>query len=57
MKIIRILAFASGLLLTAGAVVGLFDPLMGEILGLCGFTILLFIIAAVLIVAAAERGY
>ena len=57
MKKIYILAFISGLLMTAGMVVGLFAPFLGEVLGICGVMIPLMIFIAVLFVAMAERGY
>lgn len=57
MKTIYILAFISGLLMTAGMVVGLFAPFLGEVLGIIGVMIPLMIFIAVLFVSMAERGY
>lgn len=52
-----LLAYIVGFLLFAGTVASLFAPFLGEILGMCGLIIPLFIFIAVLFKSMAERGY
>lgn len=57
MNKIYILGLIAALLMTAGMVVSLFAPFLGEVLGICGVMIVLMIFIAVLFVSMAERGY
>lgn len=52
-----LLAYIVVFFLFAGMVVSLFAPFLGEILGMCGVIIPLFIFIAVLFKCMAERGY